>query len=234
MQLISRVSRSLSRAALAALPALMLTGMSTPVSAQAKEYPVDVWVRYCEEYPNRGQRSALAYSKIGVQTCVRGSSIRNSKIRAQKDCKQLVPRKMRKKAPCEIIATDSEILEPHMVELLRRDVRVPVVVEIFDGDTEKRSTANAFVVYGEAVTRDKRRVSVVLESGATICDGNYKHSRQKVYFEMRCFDQYRFRDQVSKAQGYFLSEGVYVPVFATKLERNASYINIVPPSGSTE
>lgn len=214
------------------LPALVVTlafGVATPTVAQQKEFPVDAWIEYCEKLPKRGEHSALAYSKMGIQSCVRNSSIRNAKIRAKKDCKQLVPRKMRKKAPCEVIATDTEILEPHLVELLQREIRVPVVVEIYDGDTESKQTAKAFVVYGEAVTRDKRRVRVVHENGAPLCDGSYKHSRQKVYFEMKCFNQYRFRDQVSSAQGYFLSNGVYVPVFATKLERNASYINIVPP-----
>lgn len=230
-QLKSRIPNIAFSAALAIAGAL---SAPAPAEAQQQQYPVDVWIQHCEDLPKRGEHSALAYSKMGIQSCIRNSSIRNAKIRAKKDCKQLVPRKMRKKAPCEVIATDTEILEPHLVDLLQKEVRVPVVVEIYDGDTETKQTAKAFVVYGEAITLDKRRVQIVHESGAELCDGNYKHSRQKVYFEMKCFDQYRFRDQVSKAQGYFLSNGVYVPVFATKLERNASYINIVPPEATTE
>ena len=210
-------------------PVLAQTASDTESQEPAKKYAVDFWMEDCEGKGTDSRHSALAYSKLGVHYCSTNSRLRAAEDRALKKCDKLVPRKMRKKAPCRIVASDDEIIFQTLVDNLRQEIRMPVSLEIFDGDTKIRQKLDGEMVFGESRSVEEHTLRILHSNGAAICNGTYDLERGRVSFDMRCFGKFRFKDQKAKTVGYFLSNGVYAPVFSAEFTRNESYIKVSPP-----
>lgn len=235
MQLISNTLdrlRAFTICAVLVVTFLGIEGQSHPAHAQDGQTQVDVRMLACEDRPRANRKSALAYSKMGISYCGIGGSYRSAKYNALKECRQRVPRKMRKKAPCEMLSTDQEVLEPHLLDLLRQEVRIPVNLEIYDGDTEQGRKLEATLIYGDAIGPNFRSIQIVGQGEQELCNGRYEITGRKFRFEIRCFNTYRFKDQKSRIDGYLLYKGIYAPVFAATLKRNQSFIKITPPEAT--
>lgn len=214
-------------------------GIAGPVAAQddttteiqepKKKFAIDFQIEDCAAKATRTKSSALAYSRIGVHYCSTNARLRTAEDRALKKCDKLIPREMRKKAPCRIVASEDEIIFQTLVENLRQEIRMPVGLEIYDGDTKKRQRLEGEMVFGESLSIEQKTLKILLKNGAAICNGTYELVRQRVKFDMRCFGKFRFKDQKSKTLGYFLYNGVYAPVFSAEFVRNDSYIKVSPP-----
>lgn len=218
------------------LATALLIGLAQPISAQTdtevqqpgKRYAVDFWLGECSSRSSKSDTAALAVSKIGVWHCATNRKLRRAESAALSKCDKLVPRDMREKAPCRIIAVDDEILNITMVNRLRQETRLPVDLEIYDGDTKKRQGMAGAMIFGEALSLTTRKLRVENNNGALICDGTFKHAKRKISVSMNCFGRFKFKDQRSKSSGYFLSKDIYTPIFAIELKHNKSTIKIKP------
>ncbi len=210
-------------------PAAAQTEPGTEASETKKKYAVDFWMEDCEDKATKSRHSALAYSKVGVHYCSTNNRLRAAEDRALKKCDKLVPRKMRKKAPCRIVASGDEIVFQTLIDDLRQDIRLPVGLEIYDGDTKRLQRLEGEMVFGESRSIEEHTLQILHKSGAPICKGTYEFKKGRVNFDMRCFGKFRFKDQKSKALGFFLYNGVYAPVFSAEFTRNDSYIKVSPP-----
>ena len=214
---------------------MAVIALPAPVQAQSgsegsgKRYAVDFWIEDCQDKASSSRHAALAYSKIGVQFCSTNNNLRAAEDRALSKCDKLVPRSMRKKAPCRIVASADEIVNEGYLRLLQQDIKMPVGLEIYDGESTKLQRVSGFMVFGESRSTEAHTLQIQLENGAPLCNGTYQVSKRRVSFDMRCFGKFRFKDQKAKTLGYFLSNGIYAPVFSAELTRNDSYIKISPP-----
>jgi len=211
-----------------ALPVMAsFLSIAGPAQAQQKMYAVDHWLNKCEA--QQPAYTALAYSKLGISHCAKSNSIQRARNSAEDNCRQDVPRRLRKKASCELVAESGSVVNPTLFELLRQDVRMPVAIEIFDGDTNTKQTLSGHMVFNGARSTRDHLFQIEQAGGAVLCTGSYKQGRGQVFFDMRCFQKYRVSKKKAKQTGYFLYNGIYAPVFAPEMKFNQSYVKIGTP-----
>lgn len=204
----------------------------SPAQPASNQYAIDFQVEQCS---NRAPTyAALAVSRLGISYCYKDANIARAKNGAVDKCQQMVPRKFRKRAPCEIVSINGAIENPVLFGQLHQEMSIPVAIEVYDGDTQSSQVMTGSLILNGARSSNEHLFSLRAVGGLMLCTGFYKLVRSKVILTSRCFEQYRFADERVDHRGYALSNGSYAPVFGAKFKFNASYIQFEPPKANLE
>nr|WP_321484282.1 hypothetical protein [uncultured Cohaesibacter sp.] len=130
---------------------------------------------------------------------------------------------------CFVVHQDDSFVIPNGSRIMSVRMAIPVGLEIFDAVSGKSQNADGILVpdlkHGQ--TEISRKISLILSSGAPLCDGRYsiKEGGEAYSFRVKCFKQYNYKGYAKvrswKRTGFFRT-----PVFDFKLETDRSYIRI--------
>lgn len=228
---------------------------TAPAKAQEAKYWIDQELDKCTSMWATRTHTAMAYSPIRLTYC---ASSGLSKQRAEKEairgCMRLLVNKDRKAMPCKIIYSSGMVTDLSAFKTERRDVRIPMDFEIYDGVSGTKEIRSGYIVIGKSVrpiksenypgsgwdrsgranATPRRPVSINIGSSRKICDGfidtsdwysgNAKVGYAIANFGVTCFGLSHFVAKNVQKAGLFKDGSRFLTFFEPIFEFDNSYI----------
>ncbi len=176
----------------------MVFGNTGAQAAEGKDrkYAIDWALDYCKA-KTRGN-TVMAVNDLGTYWCAWDwPSMAEARSEALRQCQAQPPATMRKSLPCKVMYENGKIVDPARYKAMRMDLRMPVMIESYNGATKKTENLKGYMVFGGAPDELTRTASIHLADGTAICVGAARLRRLKLQFS---FTATCFGDQIFKGE----------------------------------
>jgi hypothetical protein len=164
--------------------------------AETGRYPLDWALDYC-----RSQETgftALAVADFGASWCAWDwPSLADARREAIAGCRRSIPAPLREGANCAVIYENGQIVDQRRAAQMRRDIRMPVRIESYNGQRRETETFDGFLTMGAAPDELTRTVEVFLADGTPLCVGaaRIRKLAPRFGFTATCFGDQVFRGE---------------------------------------
>lgn len=214
---------------LIATVASLISLSANPVSASETKYWLDDLQEQCTEGDSASLFNALAYSPAGYAWCKwKKPSLKEARRAAIKRCNEYVPRKMRKLAPCKIIAEEGIILDDKAFNNERRKKKIPVSIETFDALNQIKKLHDGFLLLPGTVTNGRGSIALTYPDGSVMCHGTYKASNIRKISRVTCFDEFSFSKNHIRNLRFIRRGEFFDKVYDMDFSFEGSYVKVRP------